>query len=112
KLLAMFSHPNIVTVYEVGAHDGDVFYAMEYIEGCDGGAFIKRWRSWRAAVAVYEAAATGLAAAHARGIVHGDFKPENVLIGEGRVCVADFGLAQLIDTQPVETPTRESHRLG
>ena len=113
KLLAAFSHPNIVTVYEVGAHDGDVFFAMEYIEGCDGGAYVKRWQHWQTAVSVYEKAAAGLATAHAYGIVHGDFKPENVLIGDdGRVCVADFGLAALIDGQPDETDARVSHRLG
>jgi serine/threonine protein kinase len=97
KILAMFSHPNIVTVYEVGWHGKDFFYAMELIEGCDGAQFIDSEPEWRPALEVYEAAATGLAAAHAKGIVHADFKPANVLIGKnGRVCVADFGLAHSI----------------
>ncbi len=97
KILAMFSHPNIVTVYDVGWHGKDFFYAMELIEGCDGAHYISREPDWREALDVYIPAATGLAAAHAKGIVHGDFKPANVLIGDdGRVRVADFGLAQSI----------------
>jgi serine/threonine protein kinase len=117
-MLALFSHPNIVSVYDVGTHDvgtheSDVFYVMEYIPGCDGGKYIKQWRNWRDVIAVYEHAATGLAVAHKRGIVHGDIKPENVLIGvDDRVCVADFGLARLIDAQPEDADARVSHRLG
>ena len=96
KLLARFSHPNIVTVYEVGLREQDVFYAMEYVAGGNGNDFASKRPSWQGIVDLYEAAATGLAAAHGEGVVHGDFKPANVLWDDdGRVRVADFGLARI-----------------
>lgn len=114
QLLARFSHPNIVTVFEVGWRGEDFFYAMEYIDGCDGADFVSQWGVLKDVLEVYESAAIGLAAAHDKGFVHGDFKPANVLIGKnGRVCVADFGLAQLIDDGTGEDhPTAASHRFG
>lgn len=67
QLLALFSHPNIVTVFEVGWRDEDFFYAMEYIDGCDGAHFISQWIELKHVLEVYEAAASGLAAAHDKG---------------------------------------------
>jgi hypothetical protein len=97
SILARFSHPNIVTVYDAAWYGKDFFYVMEFVEGCDGAQYIANEPDCLEASRVYEAAANGLAAAHAQGLVHGDFKPANVLIGkDGRVCVADFGLAQSI----------------
>lgn len=90
------SHPNVVTVYEVGAlSEGQLFIAMELVKG----ETLREWqrgekRTWQEALAKYVAAGEGLAAAHRNGIVHRDFKPDNILLGEdGRVRVADFGLA-------------------
>lgn len=95
QILAKLNHANIVQVYEVGEHEGDVFVAMELVEG----STLLRWqsetrRSLAELLAVYRAAADGLAAAHRAGVIHRDFKPNNVLVGnDGRVRVADFGLA-------------------
>ncbi len=95
KALARLSHPAVVQVYEAGEHDGNVYLAMEFIEGVT----LRRWletakRSPRDVLALYLQAARGLAAAHAAGLVHRDFKPDNAIVGEdGRVRVLDFGLA-------------------
>ncbi|MCA9717927.1 MAG: serine/threonine protein kinase, partial [Myxococcales bacterium] len=97
--MARLSHPNVVTVHEVGAHGDRVFVAMEYVRGQD----LRSWlaaeaRHWRDVLKMFLQAGQGLAAAHEAGIVHRDFKPDNVLVGEdGRVRVADFGLAHALD---------------
>ncbi len=99
RALARLQHPNVVHVYQVGDHEGRVYLAMEYIEGGSLGDWIRGKRpSWEQILAAYMDAARGLAAAHGAGVVHRDFKPDNVLRGnEGRVAVADFGLAALED---------------
>lgn len=95
--LAQLNHHNVVTVYDVGVHEGRVFLAMEYIEG----QTLREWmrggpRSWREVVEVFAAAAKGLGAAHAVGLVHRDFKPDNVMLGDdGQIRVMDFGLARI-----------------
>ncbi len=97
---ARLSHPNVVAVYEVGAVDDQVFLAMEYIKGDHLGAYARPPRPWREVLAAYRQAGAGLEAAHRAGVVHRDFKPENVLIDrEGRVRVVDFGLAATADSQ-------------
>ncbi len=95
RMLARLSHPNVVTVLEVGSHAGAPYVAMEYVQGDNARRWAQRpGRTWREIVAVYDQAAQGLAAAHAVGVVHRDFKPDNLLVGEdGRARVADFGLA-------------------
>ncbi len=96
QTMAKLSHPNVVQVYEVGEVHDLVFLAMEYVAGKD----LRTWlavkpRSWREVIAVFLQAGQGLAAAHAAGIIHRDFKPDNVLVGDdGRVRVLDFGLAR------------------
>lgn len=97
QALAQLSHPNVVAVYEVGSlPEGDVFIAMEFIKGETLRQWQRRHRDdWRRVVATYHQAGVGLGAAHRAGIVHRDFKPDNVLVGEdGRVRVVDFGLAR------------------
>ena len=95
RAMASVTHENVVTVYDVGTIGEQVFIAMEYLDGGTARSWLReRQRTWREILTLYVAAGRGLAAAHARGLVHRDFKPDNVLIGkEGKVCVADFGLA-------------------
>jgi len=96
RAMARLSHPHVVAVYDVGTWEGDVYIAMEFIDGCSLRAWLEAApRPWRAALDVCMQAGQGLAAAHAAGIVHRDFKPDNVLVGaDGRVRVADFGIAR------------------
>ena len=106
RSLAKLTHPNVVPVYEVGELDGEVFVAMELVEGTD----LRSWisdapRSASRVLRIFDQAMAGLAAAHAAGLVHRDFKPDNVLIGtDGRVKVADFGLASELDSTDPGTP--------
>ena len=98
QAMARLSHPNVIAVYDVGTLPGDrVFVAMELVEGVTLRAWLKAEpRPWRDVLQVMRAAGAGLAAAHASGLVHRDFKPENVLVGNDlRVRVMDFGLARL-----------------
>lgn len=97
--LARLTHPNVVTVFEVGTWAGYPWVAMEYVRGSDARAWQRAaTRTHREILAIYLAAARGLAASHAAGLVHRDFKPDNVLVGDdGRVRVADFGLAHDVD---------------
>ena len=106
QALARLQHPNVVAVHDVGTLPGDrVFIAMELVEG----KTLRKWlkgeqRSWREVVSVLVAAGQGLVAAHAAGLVHRDFKPDNVLVGnDGRVRVMDFGLARLRPGQTGDT---------
>ncbi|MBE7454295.1 MAG: protein kinase, partial [Kofleriaceae bacterium] len=92
--LARLSHPNVCHVYDVGEHEGEVWMAMELVEGVD----LRQWAAGRTPREVTRAlldAARGLAAAHEAGLVHRDVKPPNVLVTrDGRAVVTDFGLAR------------------
>ena len=95
QAMARLAHPNALTVYEVGRAGDQLFIAMELVDGTTLRAWLgERRRPWREVLAMFVAAGRGLEAAHAAGLVHRDFKPENVLIGrDGRPRVSDFGLA-------------------
>ena len=116
QAMAQLSHPNVLPVYDVDAADSRVYLAMEYVEGTTLGKWLEEQdASWRAVVRAYLEAGRGLAAAHAEGLVHRDFKPANVLVGtDGRVRVVDFGLVRVVDDAEDEDaqPTSGSERLG
>ncbi len=94
--LARLNHPAVVTVYDVGLLADQVFVAMEYVDGCTLAEWLyRRRRPWQRILAMLLEAGHGLHAAHQAGLVHRDFKPDNVLVGrDGRVRVTDFGLAR------------------
>lgn len=135
QAMARLSHPNVIAVHDVGHYtEADlgfesgsapaeleipprgVFLVMELVPGTDIGSWLEaRRRSWREIVAVFVQAGRGIAAAHLAGLVHRDFKPGNVLVGDdGRVRVLDFGLARALDSIDVtprpKVAERESER--
>jgi len=99
RTLARLSHPNVVTVFDVGEDRGQLFVAMELVEGGSLKAWLRRTR--RGPDEIIDRlleAARGLAAAHQAGVVHRDIKPDNILVGtDGRARVTDFGLARPVD---------------
>ena len=130
KAAAALNHPNIVTVYETGDHEGQVFIAMEYVEGQTLKEIISGVGARRDApssgdlslpithhplpitqvIDIASQIASGLAAAHAKGIVHRDIKPQNILIDKDhRVKILDFGLAKLKGASPL---TKEAFTMG
>jgi predicted Ser/Thr protein kinase len=106
QAMAQLAHPHVITVHQVGTRDDEVFVVMEYV---DGGT-LRDWvaaepRGWREVLAVYRGAGQGLAAAHKAGLVHRDFKPDNVLIrSDGRVVVTDFGLVATVGATNESAP--------
>jgi eukaryotic-like serine/threonine-protein kinase len=97
KAIAKVSHPNVVGIFDVGVHEGHVFMAMEHLAG----GTLRDWvatkkPTWREIITTYIEVAHGLAAAHTEGLIHRDFKPDNVLLDKnGAPKVVDFGLVRL-----------------
>ncbi len=100
QALARINHPNVVTVHDVGEHQGRLFLAMELVRG----STLRQWqrdsdRTWREIIEIYRMAARGLEAVHDADLVHGDFKPDNVMVADdGRVLVMDFGIARSLQS--------------
>jgi hypothetical protein len=114
QLLASLSHPNVLTVHDVGGVDPELYVVMELVDGWP----MSRWITeadprpgWRRILDVYEQVGRGLSAAHQLGVVHRDVKPENILVARnGRVLIGDFGLAGLVEAagatpDPADFPT-------
>ncbi len=104
---ASLSHPNVVTVYDYGEDPSGPFIVMEYVDGEDLATILRRNGALppTQAARIAAAVARALAASHARGIVHRDVKPGNVLIGrDGRVKVVDFGIARAIAEAQMTLP--------
>ena len=106
KTLAALSHPNILTIFDVGSENGISFVVMELLPGETLSSRIAQYRpDWPEAVRMGIEIADGLAAAHTRGITHRDLKPENIfVIRDGHIKILDFGLASsAVDFNPAET---------
>ena len=115
KAASALQHPNIVQVYDYGQSDGSYFIVMELIEGAD----LRRYLRSRGVLAVDRAiiiahdVALGLGAAHRRGIVHRDVKPQNVLVGrDGSIKLTDFGIASVYKDINAERLTTTGMTLG
>jgi serine/threonine protein kinase/tetratricopeptide (TPR) repeat protein len=112
RAMARLDSPNVVAVHDVGRYEDRVYLVMDRVDG----STLKEWlaerpRGWHEVLDAFLQAARGLAAAHAQGLVHRDFKPSNVLVGkDGRVRVTDFGLARRVG--PVEAPDRATSLSG
>ncbi len=99
RAMATLSHPNVVQVYEVGLFEDQVFLAMEFVQGQTLTAWLKaEERAWQHTLDVMIQSGEGLHAAHDAGVVHGDFKPDNILIDtQDKARVVDFGLSRRVD---------------
>ncbi|HEY0195032.1 MAG TPA: serine/threonine-protein kinase [Kofleriaceae bacterium] len=105
RAMARLSHPNVVPVFDIGTHHDQLFIAMELVRGPSLRAWLQPGaRDWRDIVRVFVDAGRGLIAAHAGGVLHRDFKPDNVLVGrDGAARITDFGLArELAELEPGE----------
>jgi serine/threonine protein kinase len=120
QAIARLSHPNVVVVFDVGTFEDKVFIAMEFVEGNTLAYWTEAQpRTWQEILKVFVAAGRGLEAAHEKGLVHRDFKPDNVMIGrDGKVRVMDFGLARQVseklpsDGVPRRIPTEMPEEAG
>ncbi|HEY5920698.1 MAG TPA: serine/threonine-protein kinase [Kofleriaceae bacterium] len=112
QAMARLEHPNVVKVYEVGSDHGRLFIAMELVDGQTLSAWLRESRGWRELLDIFIQVGEGLAAAHAAGLVHRDFKPDNVLVDRSsRARVADFGLAR-IDVGEAKPLTKTGALMG
>ena len=97
RAAARVQHPNVASVYRVGEIDGQQFIVSELVRG-KGLDTLPKPLPWREALKLGIGLARGLAAAHRRGVLHGDIKPANAILAEdGTVKLVDFGLAQVVD---------------
>ncbi|MGH7712383.1 MAG: protein kinase domain-containing protein, partial [Gemmatimonadaceae bacterium] len=114
QVAAKLSHPNIMPLYDSGAVDGSPFYVMPYVSGESLRHKLQRDRQLPVAeaIALVRQVAAALTYAHARGLVHRDISPENILLHEGTALVTDFGIALALDQRPAERLTAHGMTLG
>jgi len=108
RISGTLSHPNIVTLFDIGEEGGVPFLAMEYVEGQTIAELLERGVRFKPekVVALVSQIALGLDYAHSRGVVHRDIKPSNLIVQEGdKVKVTDFGIAKLVDTEITQSGT-------
>jgi eukaryotic-like serine/threonine-protein kinase len=95
RAIAKLAHPNVIAVHDVGEADGEVFVAMEHVDGVTVREWLREPRKPSEILDVFVQAGRGLAAAHRAGLIHRDVKPSNIIVGnDGRARVLDFGLAR------------------
>lgn len=97
RTVASMKHPNIVQVHDAGEQDGHFYFVMEYVEGTNLSAEIRKKQRyhWKETVPVIRQVLLAFQAAHARGVIHRDIKPDNILLDKsGNAMVADFGLVK------------------
>ena len=108
QALGKLAHPNVVAIHDVGMVGSQLWLAMELVEGQTLRAWLGEPRHWREVLKVMRGAGEGLAAAHAAGLLHRDFKPDNVMVGDdGRARVMDFGLVR-VGSEQASTPSGRS----
>ena len=110
KSVGQLSHPNVVSMYDVGEESGKMYLVMELVKGVNLQHFLhEEWGDLRTRVTLLEQASRGLGEAHRQKIVHRDIKPANILLTEERVPkIADFGIAQLRGTETLLTVKGEA----
>jgi eukaryotic-like serine/threonine-protein kinase len=107
------NHPHIVTVHDVGEHDGREYIVSELIDGGTLADWLKGSRGWKQRVELLIGVADAIAAAHAAGVLHRDIKPANILIGRnGYAKLADFGLAKLLAEQDGRAKPQHTTGIG
>ncbi len=113
RALAQLNHPNIITVHDFGESDGIYYFIMEYVDGINLRQMIQGERlTPQQALEIVPAVCDALQYAHDKGIVHRDIKPENILIDtDGKIKIADFGLAKLLDKESVGPALTQAHEI-
>ena len=114
EIAAKLTHPNILTLFDCGEADGNLYYVMPFV---DGGSLRNRLVANQtlpidAVLAIARPVAAALNHAHKNGVVHRDVKPENILFSEGQAVVADFGIAKAVSVAGEQGLTKSGFPLG
>ena len=109
---AGLEHPNIVNIYDVGSENGMHYIVMEYVEGITLKTYIEKkgQLTFKEAVSIAIQVGRGIEAAHNKGIIHRDIKPQNIIIStEGKVKVTDFGIARAATSNTISSEIGRAH---